>query len=187
MGSAFAKITFSASVKAAQTLYGSREQNRRLEQADGGLVELTEKEIAFIARRDSFYQATVSASGWPYVQHRGGPRGFLKVLDRQNLGYGDFRGNQQYLSVGNLAENDRISLILMDYPNRRRLKIWGRARIVHEAEQPALLAKLRIPAYPASMERGLIIRVEAYDWNCPQHITPRYTPAEFEALMSDQP
>jgi predicted pyridoxine 5'-phosphate oxidase superfamily flavin-nucleotide-binding protein len=103
MGSAFAKITFSASVKAAQTLYGSREQNRRLEQADGGLVELTEKEIAFIARRDSFYQATVSASGWPYVQHRGGPRGFLMVLDRQTLGYGDFRGNQQYLSVGNLA------------------------------------------------------------------------------------
>ena len=142
MANVFAEITFTPSVKAAQTLYGSRQANMGFELSEDPRNTLGERETEFIAERDSFYQATVSESDWPYVQHRGGPTGFLKVLDERTLGFADFRGNIQYLSVGNLNANDRISLILMDYPNRRRLKIWGRARIVHESDEPDLIAQL---------------------------------------------
>jgi predicted pyridoxine 5'-phosphate oxidase superfamily flavin-nucleotide-binding protein len=180
MTHSFAEITFTPSVKAAQHLYGSREANRSFELSGNAKNELGESEAKFIAERDSFYQATVSESGWPYVQHRGGPTGFLKVLDKGSIGYADFRGNAQYLSVGNLNANDRIAMILMDYPNRRRLKIWGRARIVHEQENPELLAQLEVPTYRARIERGIIIQVEAFDWNCPQHITRRYSEARLE-------
>lgn len=184
MPSAFADITFTPSVKAAQRLYGSREANRGFELAQDARNELTEREAEFIAERDSFYQATVSESGWPYVQHRGGAAGFLKVLDARTLAFADFRGNVQYLSVGNLAANDRIALILMDYANRRRLKIWGRARIVHKNEHPELIARLEVASYRAHVERGIVIHVEAYDWNCPQHITPRLSEAEVERLLA---
>jgi uncharacterized protein len=180
MGNAFSKITFTDSVKIAQTLYGSRESNRRLEKVDSGPIELSKHEVTFISQRDSFYQATVTEAGWPYVQHRGGVKGFLKILDHQTIGYADFRGNQQYLSVGNLTANDRISLILIDYPNRRRLKIWGHARIVHAADHPDIISLLRDQSYPAKIERGIVIHIEAFDWNCPQHITPRFTQAEYE-------
>jgi len=184
MASAFSKITFTPSVKAAQSLYGSRQANRGHELSENVRKELTELEVEFIAERDSFYQATVSESGWPYVQHRGGPVGFLKVLDEHTIGFADFRGNVQYLSVGNLNANDRISLIMMDYPNRRRLKIWGRVRIVHEDDEPKLISQLEVPSYRARVERGIVIHVEAYDWNCPQHITPRYSEAEIEKLIA---
>jgi hypothetical protein len=184
MPRAVADIAFTPSVKSAQALYGSRDAYQRFEQDEDKGKELTQREMAFIAQRDSFYQATVSETGWPYVQHRGGPPGFLKVLDAQTIGYADFRGNLQYLSVGNLATDNRISLILMDYANRRRLKIWGRARIVHETESPDLVAKLEVLTYRARVERGVVIDVEAYDWNCPQHITPRYTQAEVEQLLA---
>ncbi|MSP27743.1 MAG: pyridoxamine 5'-phosphate oxidase [Methylococcales bacterium] len=177
-------MTFTPSVQAAQSLYGSRDSNRRFELADETKNELTEYETAFIANRDSFYQATVSESGWPYVQQRGGPLGVLKVLDKRTIGFADFRGNRQYLSVGNLNADERISLILMDYANRQRLKLWGRARVVHEHENPALIAQLEVPSYRARVERGIIIQVEAYDWNCPQHITPRYSTAEVEQLIA---
>ena len=183
MPNAFAEICFTPSVKAAQSLYGSRQANQDFELSGDARNSLGEREAVFIAERDSFYQATVSESDWPYVQHRGGPKGFLKVLDERTLGYADFRGNVQYLSVGNLNANDRISLIMMDYPNRRRLKIWGRARIVHEKDEPDLIAQLEVATYRARVERGIIIHVEAYDWNCPQHITPRYTEAEIEDLL----
>ncbi|CAD6879018.1 Flavodoxin reductases (ferredoxin-NADPH reductases) family 1 [Methylomonas albis] len=183
MPTAFADICFTPSVKAAQSLYGSRQANRGFELSEDARNSLGEREAEFIAERDSFYQATVSESGWPYVQHRGGPKGFLKVLDDRTLGFADFRGNIQYLSVGNLNANDRISLILMDYPNRRRLKIWGRVRIVHESDEPDLIEKLEVATYRARVERGIVIYVEAYDWNCPQHITPRYTEAEIEGLL----
>ena len=143
---------------------------------------MTAREAEFIAERDSFYQATVSEIGWPYVQHRGGPAGFLKVLDERTIGFADFRGNVQSLSVGNLNTNDRISLILMDYPNRRRLKIWGRVRIVRENENPELIMQSEVLSYRARVECGIVIHVEAYDWNCPQHITPRYSEAEVEKL-----
>ncbi|ESS73536.1 pyridoxamine 5'-phosphate oxidase / oxidoreductase, NAD-dependent [Methyloglobulus morosus KoM1] len=184
MATAFAELAFTPSVKAAQRYYGSREKNGRFELAEDARNRLTEFEVEFIAARDSFYQATVSESGWPYIQHRGGPKGFLKVLDDCTLGFADFRGNVQYLSVGNLNANDRISLILMDYPNRQRLKIWGRAPIVHESDDPKLMVKLALPAYKAKVERGIIIHIEALDWNCPQHITPRYTKAEVDNLIA---
>lgn len=184
MATAFAELTFTPSVKAAQSFYGSREKNSRFEWAEEKRNQLTEAEASFIGERDSFYQATVSQSGWPYVQHRGGSVGFLKVLDDRTLGFADFRGNVQYLSVGNLNANDRISLILMDYPNRQRLKLWGRARIVHETDDPGLMAKLALSAYKAKVERGIIIHIEALDWNCPQHITPRYSKAEVESLIA---
>jgi ferredoxin-NADP reductase/predicted pyridoxine 5'-phosphate oxidase superfamily flavin-nucleotide-binding protein len=184
MANAFAEICFTPSVKAAQRLYGSRQANRSFELSEDPRNSLGDREAEFIAERDSFYQATVSESGWPYVQHRGGAKGFLKVLDERTLGFADFRGNIQYLSVGNINANNRISLILMDYPNRRRLKIWGRVRIVHESDEPDLIAQLEVATYRARVERGIIIHVEAYDWNCPQHITPRYSDAEIEGLLA---
>lgn len=184
MSRAFSDITFTEHVKAAQSLYGSRQANQGFEQADDPRSELTAREMEFIGARDSFYQATVGDNGWPYVQHRGGPPGFIRVLDTRTIGFADFRGNVQYISVGNLMGDERISLFLMDYANRRRLKIWGRARIVHEADDPALLSRLEVASYRARVERGILIRVEAWDWNCPQHITPRFTEAEIEQRMA---
>ena len=184
MAQAFAGITFTPSVKQAQTLYGSRPSNRRLEVTDDRRDELTEAEREFIESRDSFYQATVSETGWPYVQFRGGPAGFLKVIDSKTIGFADFRGNVQYVSVGNINADGRVALILMDYVHRRRLKILGRARIVHEADDPALMASLKVPDYRARVERAIVIAIEGYDWNCPQHITPRFTEAEVRAAVA---
>ncbi|MEP9375468.1 pyridoxamine 5'-phosphate oxidase family protein [Aquabacter sp. CN5-332] len=144
----------------------------------------TEAEAAFIAARDSFYMATVSESGWPYVQHRGGPPGFLRVLDETTLGFADFRGNRQYISVGNIAADDRVSLILMDYAGRRRLKIFAHMEVRDLADDPELAEKLGTPGYKAKVERALILKLEAFDWNCPQHITPRYTDTELEGALA---
>jgi ferredoxin-NADP reductase/predicted pyridoxine 5'-phosphate oxidase superfamily flavin-nucleotide-binding protein len=184
MPRAFSTITFTDSVKATQTRYHSRDSNRGFELAEDTRSDMTEREAEFIEARDSFYMATVGENGWPYVQHRGGPAGFLKVLDSNTLGFADFRGNVQYLSVGNLNANDKVSIILMDYAHRRRLKIWGRVRIVHELEKPELIAALENPSYRARIERAMVITVEAWDWNCPQHITPRYTDADIEQLIA---
>lgn len=183
MSRAFSDITFTPSVKAAQERYGSREGNRNFDFADDARDALTEAEIKFVQARDSFYQATVGENGWPYVQHRGGPIGFLKVLDTHTIGFADFRGNRQYLSVGNINADERISMILMDYPRRRRLKLWGRARIVHEIEQPNIIAAVEDPAYHARIERAIVISIEAFDWNCPQHITPRFSEDEIRAQI----
>lgn len=180
----FAKIMFTPSVKAAQTRYGSRAANERFELTDDPGDTLGPVEAAFVEARDGFYQATVNEQGWPYVQFRGGPPGFLKVLDGRTIGYADFRGNIQYLSVGNLADNERIALILMDYANRRRLKIWARARIVHHDDDPELLARLEVPTYRARVERAVVMTIEAIEWNCPQHITPRFTEAEINELVA---
>ncbi len=184
MPSNFAEIMFTPSVKAAQTRYGSRAANERFELAEDPGDTLGPVEAAFVEARDGFYQATVNENGWPYVQFRGGPPGFLKVLDGRTIGYADFRGNIQYLSVGNLADNERIALILMDYANRRRLKIWARARIVHHDEDPELLARLEVPTYRARVERAVVMTIEAIEWNCPQHITPRFTEAEINELVA---
>lgn len=178
MARKFADITFTPAVKAAQTRYGSRDKNERFEQGEISGDVLGASETAFIQARDGFYQATVNEDGWPYVQFRGGPIGFLKVLDERTIGYADFRGNIQYLSVGNLAANDRVALILMDYANQRRLKIWARARIVHQEDDPEMLARLEDPNYRAPVERAVVMTVEAVDWNCPKHITPRFTDDE---------
>jgi len=172
MPSNFAKIAFTPAVKAAQTLYGGRAANERFERTDEPGDTLGPVETASIEARDSFFQATVNKNGWPYVQHRGGPPGFLKVLDERTIGYADFRGNIQYLSVGNLADNDRISMILMDYPNRRRLKVWARARLVHHDDDPDLIQRLDVPTYRARVERGVVMTIEATEWNCPCQIWP---------------
>ena len=184
MARAFADITFTESVKAAQSLYGSRENNRGFELAEDPRNTLGAAESEFIHARDSFYQATVGENGWPYVQHRGGAVGFIKVLDERTLGYADFRGNRQYISVGNMNADDRISLIFMDYANQRRIKIWGRAKVVHENENTELIATLENPEYRARIERAVIIHVEAYEWNCPQHITRRFTEAEVRETLA---
>lgn len=179
----FADLVFTDSVKAAQDHYGSREHNERLQNNFGPNDQLTSRETDFIARRDTFYLATVGESGWPYVQHRGGPPGFLRVLGPNLLAYADFRGNTQLVSVGNLSSNDRCSLILMDYPNRRRLKILGHMRIEDaRTVSPELLQQVELPDYRARIERVALIEVAAFDWNCPQHITRRYTELEFAEL-----
>ena len=182
MGRAFSDIAFTPTVREMQTRMGSRASYAPLDRATDRRDRLTDREAEYIAEADHFYQATVGESGWPYVQHRGGPAGFLRVLDDKTLGFADFRGNVQYVSVGNLAADDRIALILMDYANQRRLKILGRARTVEAAADPALIERLRMPGYDGRIERAILITVEAYDWNCPQHITPRFTEAEIDAL-----
>jgi len=144
----------------------------------------TPDEAAFIAGRDSFYLASVSESGWPYVQHRGGPPGFLQVLDETTLAFPDFAGNRQYISVGNVAADDRVSLILVDYPRRARLKILAHMRAQDLPGAPDLAARLALPGYRARVERAFVLKLEAFDWNCPQHITPRFTEAEVEAATA---
>lgn len=178
MASTFSTIAFTPNVKALQTRMGSRAAYGRQEQGPVAEPLLGPQEIAFIEARDSFYQGTVGESGWPYVQHRGGPAGFLKVLDARTIGYADFTGNRQYISAGNLAGDDRVCLFLMDYPHQARLKILGRARVVDEDSAPELLARLDNPHYRARIERGILIRIEGFDWNCPKYITPRYTEDE---------
>ena len=184
MARKFAAITFTPTVKDAQSRYGSRDANERFEHIDETGDPLGAAEAEFIEARDGFYQASANEDGWPYVQFRGGPAGFLKVLDGRTLGYADFRGNIQYLSVGNFAANDRVALILMDYANRRRLKIWARAKIVHLDDDPALFERLEDPTYRARVERAIVFTVEATDWNCPQHITPRFTESEIEDRLA---
>jgi predicted pyridoxine 5'-phosphate oxidase superfamily flavin-nucleotide-binding protein len=178
MGHRFAELAFTPAVKAAQVREGSRDAYRKLEEGEPHHDRLGPAEAAFLAARDSFYLASVGETGWPYVQHRGGPPGFLKVLDERTIGFADFRGNRQHVSVGNLGGDDRVSLILVDYPNRRRLKILGRARVAEPGREPDTVARLEVPGYRAKVERGILVAVEAFDWNCPQHITPRYTAAE---------
>jgi len=184
MNKNFTQLTFTNSVKKAQEHYGTRHAYARMEQA-GDRYLLTAKEAAYIETRDSFYMATVGENGWPYVQFRGGPNGFLKVIDESTLGYADFRGNGQYISTGNLQANNRASLILVDYATRQRLKLWAESNIIEAKENEALAAQLTMPDYKARIERLVILTIKAYDWNCPQHITPRYTPDEFKALAGE--
>lgn len=184
MGRAYTDIAFTPAVRAVQTHVGSHAAYEPLDHTEDRRDRLSEREAAFIEDRDGFYQATVSETGWPYVQFRGGPAGFVKVLDDRTLGYADFRGNRQYISVGNLQGNDRIAIIMVDYARRQRLKLLGRVRLVTEAQDPALLARLEMPDYRARVERAFVIEVEGYDWNCPQHITPRFTEAEIQVALA---
>ena len=179
MSHRFADIAFTGAVKAVQEQYRSRSQNERLQQTGAPHDALGDAEAAFIAERDSFYMATVSETGWPYVQHRGGPPGFLKVLGTKRLAFADFRGNTQLISAGNAEANDRVSLILMDYRHRQRLKLLGRVRFEEVGRANADIVKaVQLPQYRSRVERVGVIEVEAFDWNCPQHITPRFTEAE---------
>jgi predicted pyridoxine 5'-phosphate oxidase superfamily flavin-nucleotide-binding protein len=177
MGQNFTKFAFTEGVKATQEHYGSRHAYLRMEKA-GDRYLLTDRESEFIRARDSFYMATVGENGWPYVQFRGGPQGFLNVLDERTIGFADFRGNRQYISVGNLNDNGRVALILMDYPGRKRLKIWATAKVTDVESDPELGTALTVKSYDAKVERAIVLTVQAYDWNCPQHIIPRYTGTE---------
>ncbi|MEI5682530.1 pyridoxamine 5'-phosphate oxidase family protein [Mesorhizobium sp. CCNWLW179-1] len=179
MSYGFLDIAITPSIRAAQQQMGADEiwtdfrGHREFDRFSAG-------EAAFIEQRDSFYIATVSETGWPYVQHRGGPRGFLKVVDEKTLAFADYRGNRQYISTGNLAADHRASLILMDYPNRARMKIYARVGIVALDEDPALAARLTIEGYKAKPERIFLLHLEAFDWNCAQHIKPRFTEQEID-------
>jgi predicted pyridoxine 5'-phosphate oxidase superfamily flavin-nucleotide-binding protein len=187
MSSRYLEIATTPTVAAAQEHYGSAAHwarpRARSEPGDGEAEPLGPPERAFVAARDGFYVASVSETGWPYVQYRGGPPGFLVAVDAMTLGFADFRGNRQYITTGNVRANERVSLFLMDYAHRQRLKIYGRMRIVDAADDAALAARLVVPGYSARVERLVLVTVAAYDWNCPQHITPRFTEAELaEAL-----
>lgn len=166
-------VAFTPAVKTIQERLGSRDTYARVEQAGGWQRTVTPELAAFLAERDSFYLGTASADGQPYIQHRGGPPGFLTVLDESTLAFADYSGNRQYISMGNLSENDRVFVFLMDYPNRRRIKIWGRAEVIED--DPQLLDRLVSPDYRARPERVFVVHIEAWDVNCPQHIKPRFT------------
>jgi hypothetical protein len=181
MGKVYAKTMFSEAAKRLQERYGSRAQYERLAAQGESVDELGPVEREFIAERDSFYLASITENGWPYVQHRGGPKGFLRVLDGRTLAFADFAGNKQFLTTGNLATNDRVALFLMDYPQQARLKMIGHARVVEG--DAALEAKVRVEGYKAKVERVVVVDVVGFDWNCSQHITPRWTEEEIEAAM----
>jgi predicted pyridoxine 5'-phosphate oxidase superfamily flavin-nucleotide-binding protein len=179
----FLDIASTPGVRAAQEANGSGEFWTNFK-CDRLSDRFTQAEAAFIATRDSLYMATVSESGWPYVQHRGGPPGFIRVLDDRTLAIPDFRGNRQYISTGNLATNDRAALILMDYPNRRRLKLYAHVEAKDLTADPELAAELALPGYRAKVERGLVMHLVAFDWNCPQHIIPRFSEAELAPALA---
>jgi uncharacterized protein len=180
----FAEIAFTDAVKAMQEKLGSRAGYARMEQ-DAYMDGLTENEINFIAERDSFYMASFGETGYPYIQHRGGPKGFVKILDARRVGFIDFRGNKQYISVGNITTNNNVSLIMVDYPARARLKILAKAEMVELNANPALYDLLDLKEYKFKPERMMVLNIEAYDWNCPQHITPRYTLGDIEDAFAD--
>ena len=180
----FGDIMFTNTVKAEQDRLGSRSAYEKMAVLPTPEA-LTERETAFIAARDTFYMATVTETGWPYVQHRGGPSGFLQVLSPTSLGFADFRGNRQYISTGNLKTDDRVALILMDYPNKARLKILGHARVQDAADAPDIAERLTMEG-GGRLERVFTINVAAFDWNCPQFITPRFTEAEIRATIAER-
>jgi hypothetical protein len=179
----FGTLVFTPLVKKLQERYGSRRQYESMEKSGGANDRLTSFEIEFLAERDSFYWATIGSSGWPYVQHRGGPKGFLRVIDDKTLALADFRGNKQFISTGNLQSNDRVAMIMIDYPRQARLKILGHIKVFEGVEATEWIQRVRMPNYDAVIERVFVIHLEAFDWNCPQHITPRYTPEEIREGM----
>ncbi len=178
MTKSFGSLVFTPVVKALQERYGSRRQYARIEQLGDAPGGLGPEEQEYIRERDTFYMASIGETGWPYVQHRGGPKGFLKVIDQQTIAFADFRGNKQYISTGNLMADNRVALILVDYPRQLRLKILGRVEIFEGEKANDWIEKVRDPAYEATTERVYVIRVEAFDWNCQQHIIPRFTEEE---------
>ena len=185
MTARYHQLAFTENVKAEQTAHGSREHYEKYEGAPAVPDPITAAEADFISARDSFYVATVGATGWPYVQHRGGPAGFVRVLDRHTLGMADFRGNRQYISIGNLHTDDRASLFFMDYANKRRLKALARIKKVDLSENAELSEQLALPGYRAKVEHALIFTIAAFEWNCPAHITPRFSEAEIAPGIRD--
>jgi predicted pyridoxine 5'-phosphate oxidase superfamily flavin-nucleotide-binding protein len=185
MAKNFGAIAYSDAVKEMQEKLGSRSTYARMER-DTYVDGLTDNEVDFIGQRDSFYMASIGENGFPYIQHRGGPKGFLKVLDPKRIGFIDFKGNMQYITVGNLATNNNVALIMVDYPARARLKIYAKAEIVELKDNPTLYDLLYLNEYKFKPERMMILNIEAYDWNCPQHIIPRYSAEEIEQAFAPQ-
>jgi predicted pyridoxine 5'-phosphate oxidase superfamily flavin-nucleotide-binding protein len=181
MADKFHELAFTPSVSKAQAHYYGKSQ---LVEGAAERDALTEDETSFIQSRDSFYMATVSETGWPYVQHRGGKPGFLRVISPTSLAFADYKGNRQLLSTGNLAVTDRVALFLMDYPNRTRLKILGHVRVEDARQHPEFVAQLAEPEVQRIVERLFFVEVVSFDWNCPQYITPRYTAAEVEVAVA---
>lgn len=179
MPNTFASVLFSEPVKQLQERYGSRTAYARMEKAGAGEQVLGPDEMDFIAARDSFYMSTVTPDGWPYIQHRGGPAGFLSVIDEHTLAFADYAGNKQYITSGNLTINDRVALFLMDYPNRTRLKIIGHARILDAGARADIEARLVVEA-GARVDRIFVLEVVGFAWNCSQHITPRWSAGEMQ-------
>jgi predicted pyridoxine 5'-phosphate oxidase superfamily flavin-nucleotide-binding protein len=175
-------VAFTPTVKRFQETKGSRKGYARMEEKAGWQSTVTDELANFIAERDSFYLGTANADGQPYIQHRGGKPGFLKVIDEKTLAFADFRGNRQYISAGNLEDNDKAYMFLMDYPNRRRIKIWGRARVVDDDAD--LLARLTDADYDGVPEQAVVFEITAWDVNCPQHITPRFTEEEVAEFVA---
>ena len=183
MTAKYLQTLLSPAARALQNEDGSREIYENMEaRSDGSDDRLTEREINFLEARDSFYMASVTEDGWPYVQHRGGPKGFLKALSDRQIGFADFKGNRQFMSAGNLTANSRVSLILVDYPARRRLKIAGHARVLLFSEAPDIVAQLALPGTENEAQGAMVIDVTAFDWNCPKYITPRWTAEEIEVI-----
>jgi predicted pyridoxine 5'-phosphate oxidase superfamily flavin-nucleotide-binding protein len=183
MGHKFAEIAFTNNVKQVQSENNSRAGYSKMEQGYDANYLLGQSEAEFILSRDSFYMASVSETDWPYVQHRGGPKGFLKIIDEKTIGFADYAGNRQYISTGNFRNNDRVSLFLMDYPSKSRLKILGRISTVNGDDSEAI-SLLNSAGFTGAIERGFIIHIEAYDWNCPKYITPRYTEDQIENMFA---
>jgi predicted pyridoxine 5'-phosphate oxidase superfamily flavin-nucleotide-binding protein len=182
MGHKFAEIAFTTEVKKVQSEQKSRAGYARWENNLDFNQLLSKKEVDFIRNRDSFYMASVSETNWPYVQHRGGPEGFLKVIDEKTIGFADYSGNRQYISTGNFRNNDRVSLFLMDYPSKSRLKILGRIKTI-SGDNTDELSPLVSSDFSARIERGFIIHIEGFDWNCPKYITPRYTETQMKNII----
>ena len=181
----YTELTFTDSVKQTQEHYGSRRQGAKLEAMDWQDDRLSDREAEFIAERDGFYVASVGENGWPYLQFRGGPQGFVKVIDERTLSFADFRGNLQYITTGNIKNDNRVALFFMDYANRQRLKVMARAEVFEVNERPELIEQLKNPNYKAKVERAVVYHVEAFDWNCPQHITPRWTENELAPMINE--
>lgn len=181
----YGQLAFTAAIKKMQEEAGSRSAYDRMEKkavVDG----LTDNEINFISDRDSFYMASFGENEYPYIQHRGGPAGFIKVIDNKTIGIVDFSGNRQYISTGNISKNEKVALIMVSYPQRARLKLYAKAKIVDLEEDKALYDLLKPEDYKFRPERMMLFDIQAYDWNCPQHITPRYTTDEIEQALLPQ-
>jgi hypothetical protein len=179
------KLAFTDAVKKMQETQGSRSGYSHMENRSS-VDGLTEDEIAFISERDSFYMASYGANDFPYIQHRGGPLGFIKVIDNKTLGIVDFAGNKQYISVGNVAQHNKVALILVSYPDKARLKIYAEIEIVELAANPELYETIKPLDYKFRPERMMIFNIKAFDWNCPQHITPRFTAEEIDKALAPQ-
>ena len=184
MAHKYLKTLFTETIRKTQEELGSREGYQRMENGPVANGELSSREINFISQRDSFYMATITEDNWPYTQHRGGPIGFVKILSPTQIGFSDYSGNRQYISVGNIKTNNRASIIMVDYPNRRRLKIVGELEAVSEKSE--LANKIKTDNYKATVERFLVMNIIGFDWNCPQHITPRFTLDELAAASIEK-